>query len=140
MSQVSKVILERHETSEQGTFGKFIFNNFNCFTGELPDQDNLSNVSCIPKGTYNCVWSYSPAFKREMYEILNVPKRSGIRIHSANFMGNEKKGYKKQLNGCIALGEKLGEMDYQKALLVSKPAVRQFETLMNEQPFILEIV
>jgi hypothetical protein len=44
------------------------------------------------------------------------------------------------LNGCIAIGEKLGWMSGQKALLLSAPAVRRFETHMNKQPFELEIV
>jgi hypothetical protein len=68
-----------------------------------------------------------------------VPKRAGIRIHSANFMGDASKGFHSQLNGCVALGERLGIMEGQKALLLSKPAIRKFENCMGKQPFLLEI-
>lgn len=131
--------LSRLETSEEGTFGRFTFYDFMCFSGELPWNDNQSNISCIPKGSYVCIWTYSPRFKRKMFEIKGVPARAGIRIHSANFMGDDRRGFKRQLNGCIALGEKLGAMDGQKALFISKPAIRRFETLTNGKPFLLEI-
>jgi hypothetical protein len=75
-----------------------------------------------------------------MYLILGTDPRGGIRAHSANFMGDDTLGYKKQLNGCIALGEKLGWMDGQKALLLSTPAVRRFESYMGQKPFKLEII
>ncbi len=139
-TSLNKARIERLESSSQGTFGRFTYNDFVAFSGELPDRGNKPNVSCIPKGTYQCSWTYSPAFKREMYLIEGVPKRAGIRIHAANFMGDKEKGYKKQLNGCIALGLNLGKMDGQKALLTSKPAIRQFEALMNKEPFLLEIL
>ncbi len=137
---IDKVRLERLETSSEGTFGRLTYNDFVAFTGELADRGNQSNVSCIPKGTYWCSWTQSDAFKRKLYAVENVPNRAGIRIHAANFMGDSEKGLKKQLNGCIALGLKLGRMDGQKALLLSKPAVRQFETLMNKRSFLLEII
>lgn len=60
-----------------------------------------------------------------------VPGRVGVRIHPANLTS--------QLNGCVALGLRLGEIGGQKALLLSKPAVRQFEALMQGKTFELEI-
>jgi len=68
-----------------------------------------------------------------------VPGRAGIREHSANFMGDAKKGFHCQLNGCIAPGERLGWMDGQKAVLLSAPALRRFEMHMEHKPFTLEI-
>lgn len=136
----NKVILRRIETSDHGTFGILSFPGFSCFSGELPDRGNKPNTSCIPKGTYKAVWSHSPRFKRNMYLVLNVAQRAGIRIHAANFMGDDSKGFKRQLNGCVALGERLGSIEGQKALLLSKPAIRRFETLMNGRDFELEII
>lgn len=75
-----------------------------------------------------------------MYLVENVNKRSGIRIHSANFMGDLTLGYKCQLNGCIALGEKFGVVNGQKAVLLSNPAIRKFESLMSGQSFVLEVI
>lgn len=135
-----KATLCRLSTSDQGTFGKLTINNFVWFTGELPWQNNRSNLSCVPKGLYFCSWTYSQRFKRMMYLINNVPSRSGIRIHSANLMGDDTKGWKRQLNGCLSLGERLGTIEGQKALLLSKPAVRRFEEVMEGKSFTLEII
>lgn len=61
-----------------------------------------------------------------------VPARSGIRIHPANLA--------RQLNGCVALGEKLGWMDGQKAVLLSAPAVRRVEEYFRGLPFTMEVL
>lgn len=135
-----RVTIKRFDSSDHGTFGVLSVLGFSWFTGELPNRDNASNISCIPEGVYFGKWTYSPRFKRMMYLLETIPNRGGIRIHAANLMGDDTKGFKRQLNGCIALGEKIGKIDDQKALLLSKPAVRQFETLMNQEPFQLEIV
>ncbi len=135
-----RIILERLETSDQGTFGRIQIGDQTFFTGELPDRNNESNISCIPVGTYHCKWTYSYHFKKEMYLVDAVPERAGIRIHAANFMGAKDLRYRCQLNGCIALGERVAEMAGQKALIVSAPAVRRFEELLNKKPFILEII
>lgn len=138
-----RLILTRLESSSHGTFGTLVIPNGDYleyfYTGELPWQNNASNISCIPTGVYRAVWSFSPRFRRKMYEVVGVKNRAGIRIHSANFMGDDSKGYKRQLNGCIALGEKLGVMEGQRALLVSSPAIRRFQDMMNGEDFELEI-
>lgn len=143
MESVSRLVLQRFSSDDQGTFGIMAVPNGEFleyfYSGELPWQDNKSNVSCIPIGLYACEKTYSERFKRELYLVKDVTGRTGIRIHSANFMGNDTKGFKKQLNGCIALGERLGFMDGQRALLLSLPAIRRFEALMKNRPFELEI-
>jgi hypothetical protein len=68
-----------------------------------------------------------------------VPARAGVRVHPANLMGDASKGYRCQLNGCIALGERLGWMDGQKVVLLSQPAVRRLESFFGGHPFQLEI-
>lgn len=137
---MEKITLERLETSDQGTFGRMMINDELFYTGELPWRNNQNNISCIPAGIYVCKWTMSAHFKREMYLLENVKGRAGIRIHSANFMGDKSLRFRCQLNGCIAIGERLAEMAGQKALIVSSPAVRRFEELMNYEPFVLEIV
>jgi hypothetical protein len=126
-------------TDNQGTFGTLTAESFSAFSGELPWRDNAGSLSCIPVGSYKVVWAKSPRLKRYTYRLLDVPGRSGVLIHSANLMGDVSLGFKSQLLGCIALGERLGRLDNQKALLVSMPAVRSFESLLGGQPFILEI-
>ena len=76
---------------------------FVCKTLELAWKNNQSNISCIPPGSYTCKYTRSNRLSnlkgRDFftYEVLNVPGRAGIRIHSANHFF--------QLLGCIALGD-----------------------------------
>ena len=132
--------IERFEFSDQGTFGRFSIPGFACFTGELPWRDNAPGKSCIPIGIYRVVWAWSPRLRGFTFRILQVPGRAGVLFHSANLMGDADAGYVAQLEGCIALGERLGRIDAQRALLISRPAVRRFEALMAGNPFDLEIV
>lgn len=127
-----KILLHRDKTGTEGTFGVlYIDGKSFSYTLERPWLDNKSGVSCIPQGTYRVKWTHSPKYCRKMYLIDQVKGRTGIRIHSANLA--------KQLQGCVALGEKLGSIDGVKALLVSKPAVRRFEELLGGKEFELEI-
>ena len=137
---MQRAILTRSPSNDGGTFGVFTLGSFRAYSGELPWMDNQSDISSIPPGRYICRYTYSPRFKRKMYEITEVKGRAGVRIHAANFMGNKAKGYKSQLNGCLALGLGIGVMDGQTALLMSVPAIRQLGTVTNYEPFILEIV
>ena len=121
------MILTRYESGPQGTFGRL----GKWHTLEREWLDNRFQVSCIPTGTYKVVWVPSPKLRRCTYRLLGTEPRSGILIHSASLAT--------QLQGCIALGEKLGRMDGVKCILVSRPAVREFEALMGQKPFILEI-
>ena len=132
-------ILTRIDCSDEGTFGRIVGPGIALFTGELPWRENRPSISCIPDGAYRVVWTWSPRFRRLMYLVGGVAARSGIRKHPANLMGDAALGYKSQLNGCIAFGERLGWLDGQKAVLLSAPAVRRFEEAMKRQPFNLEI-
>ena len=135
-----KGILTRESSTDQGTFGIFALGDLVLYSLELPWKDNQPNVSCIPVGVYSATMTFSQRFKKQMYLIETIPDRGGIRIHSANFAGDDTKGFKRQLNGCIALGEKVGIMDGQRALLLSKPAIRRLEALTLGKPFTLEII
>jgi hypothetical protein len=129
----------RDESTNQGTFGRLTMEGFHCFTGELPWLNNESKISCIPAGKYIAQWAKSPRLHKLTYRLTNVPHRDGVLIHSANLMGNKAAGYKAQLEGCIALGERRGYLEGQKAILISQPTVKAFERLLDGQPFILEI-
>ena len=81
---------------------------FQCSTLERADR-------LIAAGTYTLKWTRSPRFSRaatikkgfpmDVYtpEILGVTGRSGLRIHVAN--------YTRQLEGCIAPGYTLVDLD-----------------------------
>ena len=66
-----------------------------CKTLELPYKDNERNISCIPEGKYKVVHRTSDKYGKH-FHILDVPNRSYILIHVANYVT--------QLRGCIAVG------------------------------------
>jgi len=133
------VVLERLESGDEGTFGRIGARGLCLYTGELPWRDNAPNISCVPPMICRVAWTWSPRFRRFMYLLLGTEPRAGVRKHSANLMGDIALGLRAQLNGCIALGERLGWIDGQKALLLSAPAMRRFEAHMGHAPFVLEI-
>ena len=134
---MADAVLTRLDSSDQGTFGRFLAGGLGLVSGELPWRDNAPNLSCIPVGTYQCLLTPSPAFRRWLYLVAGVPDRAGIRIHPANLMGASP--LRCQLNGCIALGERTGWIEGQKAILTSAPAVRRLEEHFAGKPFTLEI-
>jgi hypothetical protein len=134
-----EAVLERLEGGDQGSFGRIWARGLTLFSGELPWRDNAPNVSCVPARRYRVAWTFSPRFRRYMYLLLDTAPRAGVRAHAANLMGDVALGYRAQLNGCIALGERLGWLAGQKAVLLSAPAVRRFESHMGHAPFTLEI-
>jgi hypothetical protein len=67
-----------------------------------------------------------------MYLIIeDIPHRGGFRLHSGNFAGDTSKGYMTHSLGCPLLGRKRGILNDQKAVLISRPAVSDFENIMN---------
>ncbi len=136
---MERALLRRIHKTEAGTFGILSVGAFQSYSGECPWRDNAQGLSCVPPGVYQVTWAPSPRLKRNTYRLINVPARSGVLVHSANYMGDRTMGLKCQLLGCIALGEKRGVMDGQAALLMSFAAVRRFERYMDGQPFELEV-
>ena len=140
---MKQVIIIRQPSTDQGTFGFLYTEGFSCHTLELPWRDNKRGLSCIPEGEYPCVWHKSPS-KGRVYHITGTEPRADILIHSANFAGDKTLGWQTHLEGCIALGYRRGVMDNkfdkpQQAILVSKPAVNAFFSIMNKEPFKLTI-
>jgi hypothetical protein len=76
---------------------------FYCRTIELAWLDNKNDISCVPTGKYTMVWEHSPKFNRNLWELKNVPGRSEIKFHVANFARN--------LNGCIGVGDLHTDLD-----------------------------
>jgi hypothetical protein len=132
-------ILTRSPSTDQGTFGTFTLDDGTVFHSlELPWRSNMNSVSCIPAGTYICKWIISPKHGG-CYQVMDVPGRDMIEIHSANFGGDASKGYITQLLGCIALGMTVGVLNGQLAVLNSKGAIAAFEKKQDEQDFQLTI-
>ena len=123
--------LTRLEATPTGTWGRFFAGPLALFSAELPWRGNRPSISSIPPGLYRCLFTHSPRFRRPLYLVGPVPGRSGIRIHPANFP--------RQLNGCLALGERMGWMGGERALLLSALAVRRVEEYFAGRPFTLEV-
>jgi len=84
------------------TIGRMWYEDFQCFTLELPWKDNKTDISCIPGGWYECRKIISPS-NGECVEILNVIGRTNVQVHSANFT--------RQILGCVAVGDSLKFLD-----------------------------
>jgi hypothetical protein len=115
---VMDVVLKRFCYHPEGTLGVIELAGKKLFTIERPWLDNAQNVSCIPTGTYLTRWRESPRFGFT-WELQDVPDRSYILIHAANYPSN--------VQGCIGLGE--GLMGDKIAVSNSRKAVKTFESL-----------
>lgn len=128
--------LLRQIKTDKETLGTMTVNNngqiWVCKTLELKDANNLPKESCIPEGSYMCIWQNSPKFGW-CYEVTNVPNRSRILIHAANYFT--------QLLGCIALGAAHKDInnDGQLDVIHSGATLKKFHEIMNGENFGLKI-
>jgi hypothetical protein len=134
----ARVHIFRTKRSGQGTEGVLTAGDFFCFTLELPWKDNQPDISCIPPGQYPVKPRLSPRFG-EVYHVTEVENRSFILIHPGNFAGDTALGYRTNVQGCILLGKYRGVLGTQRAVLNSRPSVREFMQYMAREPFDLTI-
>lgn len=79
------------------TIGRLTLDDgWTCYTCELPWLDNAPDVSCIPPGQYQALWTWSPEHGCNNYRLQAVAGRSAVEIHPANVP--------QELEGCVALG------------------------------------
>lgn len=88
-------------------------------------RDNKSSVSCVPAGIYPLKLEHSPRFNKKLWELYGVPNRSECKFHAAN--------YWRQLNGCIALGNKHVDIDGDGDVDItsSKTVMKKFHDIMS---------
>lgn len=134
---LERLELTRHSYDPRGTLGRLWYptGRYDWFQGgffhtvERPWLDNAPNISCIPQNTYICKRVNSPRFGNT-FEVTNVPNRTHILIHAANFPH--------ELQGCIAVGTEL--MADKVAVASSRKALNKlYEELANIDEFELEI-
>ena len=100
-----ELLLERTEKTKTYTAGRLSFVNelgkaYFCDTLEPSlHPTNHLHPKAIPAGRYAVAVTWSPKFKRWLPLLLNVPYRSGIRIHAGNNPEDS--------SGCILLGRAL---------------------------------
>lgn len=94
-----KATITRGPSTPNGTFGDYKSDSgFACKTVERP---YIGPHPCIDAGTYLCKIITSPS-KGRVYEITNVPERTHILIHAANWYT--------ELLGCVAPGAEIGPL------------------------------
>ena len=98
---------------------------FSALSLERGWRNNEQGVSCIPDGTYEVELEYSNRFNKELWEIKGVENRSECKFHSANYWF--------QLNGCIALGNRLADInnDGYRDVLASKNTMKAFHNALK---------
>ena len=129
------------------TLGKLIVrqNNaviFDCDTIELQWLNNQPQISCIPVGTYKVVYRESAKYPRH-YHIQNVPDRSWILIHQANYVGSKNPNTRKaDLLGCIGVGRGYADLngDGIVELTRSNATLKQMLAVIGTNSFRLTIV
>lgn len=124
-----KVSLARHTYSPIATLGTLSVRGELLHTIERPWVRNAKNISCIPEGTYT-VRRYSSTKYPNAWEVLDVPGRTHILIHVAN--------YATDVEGCIGLGTEIMETTY--GVAKSRQAMAGFNVILEgTEEFQLEI-
>ena len=105
-----KLQIHREPSTDEGTFGNaLLLDDEDQIIGryeslELPWRDNQHGISCILPGLYEAHLIASHHFGRKVYLLENVPGRSSIELHVANWGGDKSLGWHSDLRGCMALG------------------------------------
>jgi hypothetical protein len=106
----------RFKRSDEVTLGRLLHEGLSLYTVERPWLDNKAFVSCIPDGNYRIKRVDSPRFGKNMWEVAEVPNRTHILLHTANYPHNVK--------GCIGLGK--GVYTDMSGVTSSKKAITDF--------------
>jgi hypothetical protein len=125
-----KIQVKRLASGRHSTIGRmFIDGKPVCYTLEdvvreqagLPvEKWKIHGETAIPRGIYEVKFTYSPKYKRDMLQVMDVPGFSGIRIHSGNS--------DQDTEGCILVGMQVDKSgDY---LLRSRDAYAELMRIM----------
>jgi hypothetical protein len=111
---MKRLSIERGLSTDAGTFGMASIDSTIWHSLELPWRDNQHGISCIPPGVYTAKWIDAATLGAPhlgmVYHVLDVPGRTGILLHRANWAGDTAKGYHSDLEGCLSIGEATGEL------------------------------
>lgn len=97
------------------------------YTLENPEREKDSR---IPAGEYQCK-PYSGTKYKDVYIVQNVPGRTAILIHWGNT--------EKDTLGCILIGNRLGQLNGEPAVLQSKRCFERFRSLIGKNEFKLRV-
>lgn len=118
--------VQRQRRTDTATFGDLsIDGQFYCHTLERPEVQ-------IPSGTYGVEITFSPRFQRPLPLLDSVPARTDIRIHAGN--------WPKDTEGCLLVGQTLGENMILNSLLALNPLVEKIQqALASKQPVLISV-
>lgn len=104
MQEPADIVIARAYYSDC-TLGRLLVTatGWRCFTLELPWRGNAASVSAVPEGLYPYRVATSPRTGKPVIWIDNVPERTAIQIHPAN--------YTRQIEGCTAVGDSVRDLD-----------------------------
>jgi len=139
-----KLTLTRFCYAPHATFGQIRFGDgLTIYTVEKPWQDNEPFLSCIPEGTYRCTWqptttSVPASFNGHTWYVeggnglvgLNLGVRTRIAWHKGNTSDD--------VQGCIAVGQRLGTVSGKWAVVGSQDALIALRSRLPDE-FELEI-
>ena len=120
---ITHIQLNRKAQNRENLFGIMTVHTKN--SGRFMFNTIENYETKIEEGQYILSWSWSPRFGKHKLEITGVPKRKGIRIHSAN--------YGRQLRGCIGLGTFGISEEIPQMVINSKLAVGSLERMMMDK-------
>lgn len=122
---MNEITLTRTIFTDQSTIGKLIMpDTWTCYTLEDTCRKKPNHDIAIPIGKYPIIIDKSVRFKRLMPHIINVPGRSGIRIHSGNT--------DKDTSGCILVGLDYGDDIIYKSKLAFDIFMDRFRFYLKE--------
>jgi hypothetical protein len=136
---MNKLTLQTVKYTKYGTFGVFILDNGipALVTVEREWKDNRPYIkgkqsgSCIPAGWYDVEFYIHPTWGKT-WVVKDVPNRSDIMIHPANYM--------KQLQGCVAPGMNYGIVKGHYGVHSSRVGIELLHDHYGEEPFSLEVI
>jgi len=118
-------IVRVEDSFKYGVFGVLLIGGETfCMTLEPPEFENKKNFACIPTGQYECIRIMSRF--GTTYEILNIPDRNEVLFHPGNRV--------EDTEGCVLLGEKLGKLKGDRAILNSGKTFTTFLNTMQSYP------
>jgi hypothetical protein len=118
---INSITLSRKRVGNGATYGHLIVDTK--FNGTFKFTTIENTAAQIQKGQYNLNYTYSPRFKYKTLQLMDVGKRTGIRIHPANRYND--------VSGCIGVGlyNELDEIPSQ--IYNSRASVEILETIIK---------